>query len=205
MFDVRGAWRSAIAVTFVTILVASAPGVVRAQEASPAPGPSAGPADCTLVTASDASAILGTPVEGPDEASERGGICFFTTRAVSQEGSLTYALVDAARLPQRRAFFLAAARRCGNVAKGAARELACRAYRNLAEVADIPAYFKARTDFPDSVSLPKLDVSAVAAPDAVYVLRGDVVYECVVRHGEVLDVERSSDLARLVLSRAPQP
>lgn len=181
---------------------------VAATPAAPPPSPeplvSLGPADCTLVGADDAARILGYPVDVADEASARGGICFFPTRSVSQEGSLGYALVTQERLPQRRAFFRAAARRCGSVAKGSSNELVCRAYRNLASVVDLASYFTARTDFPDATAIPKLGDAAVAAPDAVFVRRGTVVYECAVRRAGELDVGRSTELARLLLARAPQ-
>lgn len=174
------------------------------QSPSPVPSPalSTSPADCRLVDGVEAARIVGYPLGAPDESAARGGICFFAARSLSQEGSLSYALVTLARIPERRAYFIAAARRCGSVATGSSNESICRAYRRLAEASDLTAYFKARTDFADAVAIANLGDEAIVAPDAVYVRRADVVYECVVRRGETIDVERSTQLARLLLARA---
>jgi len=175
---------------------------------SPSPSPESSPpgaADCRALDASEASRVLGYPVEAADEYSARGGICFFTTRAISQEGSLAYALVTPARLGQRRRFFAASARRCGGVAKTAPNASMCRSYVRLAEVRDLDAYFEARTDDPGATVVPKLGERAVAVSHALYVRRGEIVFECSVRRGGSLDRERSIELARLLLERTLQP
>ncbi|GAC1300266.1 MAG: hypothetical protein NVSMB19_06510 [Vulcanimicrobiaceae bacterium] len=194
--------RSAAAVALAAALLAATPIVAAAE--SPGPSATLAPADCRIVDATEAARVLGFPVGAPDESAARGGICFFPSRAVSQDGSVTYALVTAERLPQRRAYFAAAARRCGSVAKGAPREAVCRAYVRLAGVTDLDAYFEARTDSAAAKPVARLGALAIAAPDALYVRRGATVVECVVRRGEALDVERSTALARLVLERMPQ-
>ncbi len=190
---------------FVGALVASASLVLLAPRSAPA---QAGPpatiravADCGIVGDTDAARILGYPVGAPDDESARSGICFFTTRAVSQEGSVAYALVTAERLPERRAFFAAAARRCAGIARGAPREVICRTYARIATATDLDAYFKARTAYADATPVPNLGEDAVAAPDALFVRRGATIFECVVRRGAALDIERASELARLLLER----
>lgn len=200
MFDLR--------IALLALAIGSAsPSLAGAQSAAPAPDPFAtfAPADCRIVDATDIARILGFTVAAPDASSASGGVCFYTTRAVSQEGSAAYAIVDSATVARRRGYFIAATRRCGSVAKGAPNELICRSYRRLAEATDLDAYFKARTDYDDAVALPELGAAAVAAPDAVYVRRGDTIFECVVRRGEFLDVPRSTELARLLLERFQRP
>ncbi len=176
-----------------------------AAVAEPAPVPVLAAADCRAVDATEAARVLGYPVGSPDAESARSGICFFSTRAVSQEGSVAYAIVGPERLPQRRGFFNAAARRCAGIAKGAPNEAVCRTYARIAQATDLDAYFKARTDYADATPVLFLGDRAVAAPDALYVLRGATIFECVVRRNGAVDSERSEELARLVLERTPQP
>lgn len=181
-----------------------------ARDAPPLPSPTSNAArlpsaDCHLLATSDAARVLGFPVEAPDESSARGGICFFATRAISQEGTLAYALVTTARVGERRAFFLASARRCGGVVETSPNANICKSYVRLAEAKDLDAYFEARTDDPDAIPVAKLGERAVAAADALYVRRGPIVFECAVRLGAALDLPRSIELARLLLDRTPQP
>jgi len=92
-------------------------------EPSAAPAP---PADCSIVNGTDASAILGYPVQDPDSVSRSGGTCFYISQNVSDDGTLSYAIVTAGSLPQRRAYFRAYSRRCAPAVKGTLNELACR-------------------------------------------------------------------------------
>ena len=159
------------------------------------------PADCSIVSQAEASEILGYPVESADASSQAGGICFFTSRAVSQDGSVTYAIVTTANLPQRRAFAAAQARRCAGVVKVAPNALVCRTYADVALAADLDAYFKALTAATDAMPIEGLGADAIAAPNALYVRRGDYVIEAVVRRGENVDVPRATALAKLLLAR----
>jgi hypothetical protein len=170
-----------------------------AQNVTPAPLPP--PADCSIVNADEASHILGYSVSPADEASRTGGICFFPSRSVSQEGSASYAVVTAAQLPQRRGFFAALARRCGSVAHGAPREFACATFVKLALSKDLDDYFAARTSSDDASPVPGLGVTSIATEDALYVRRPDAVVEVVVRRGEDFDLPRATELAKLLLSR----
>lgn len=181
--------------------------IARADVPSPSPDPSAtlAPAECRIVDASDAARIVGYPVDEPDSIFARGGVCYFATRSISDEGSLSYALVRMPLLRARRAYFIVASRRCGSVAEGASNERVCRLYRRLAEANDLDAYFTARTDASEAVALPKLGPHAIAAVDAIYIRRGETIFECAVRRGETLDVPRTAELARLLLRRVAQP
>jgi hypothetical protein len=174
-------------------------GAALAGDATPAPIPS--PADCSAVGVADASRILGFAVVGPDADSRAGGICFFASRAISEDGSVSYAIVTDAQLPQRRGFFGALARRCGSVAHGAPRELICKAYVDLALAKDLDAYFAARTSFADASPLPDLDATAIATADALYLRRPHAVLEVAVSRGGDFDLERSTELAKLLLAR----
>ncbi len=157
---------------------------------------------CALVESTDIGAILGYPVEVADATSRTAGICFFTSRAISQDGSVTYAFVTADNLAQRRSFAAAQARRCAGVAKNAPNALACASYADVANATDLDAYFKARTSSPDAVPVPSLGTSAVAAPNALYVRTPERILEVVVRREERLDIERETTLARLLLERS---
>jgi hypothetical protein len=170
-----------------------------AQEASPVPAPS--PADCTAVGVADASRILGFAVDGPDENSRAGGICFYASRAASEDGTVSYALVTDAQLPQRRAFFAALARRCGAVSQASPRQLVCAAYVKLALAKDLDAYFDARTSFAEASPVPGFDVAAIATPDALYLRRANSVLEVSVSRAGDFDLDRSTELAKLLLTR----
>lgn len=193
-----------MACAFVFVAVACVVGVdVTALAQSPPP---VGvvvplPADCSIVSQAEAAEILGYPVESADASSQAGGICFFTSRAISQDGSLTYAIVTAANLQQRRSFAAAQARRCAGVVKVAPNAIVCRTYADVALAVDLDAYFKARTAATDAMPVKELGVDAVAAPGAIYVRRGDYVIEAVVRRGETLDIPRATTLAKLLLAR----
>lgn len=156
---------------------------------------------CGFASVSEIATILGYPVDGPDATSRTAGICFFSARAISQDGSVTYAVVTDANLPQRRAFAAVQARRCGGVAKVAPNAGVCAEYAAVAHAQDLDAYFVARTSSSDATTVPSLGAMAIAAPDALVVRSGTSVLEIVVRRGENLDVERETSLAKLLLAR----
>ncbi len=194
---------------FASFVVASLGGAALAQapgsagDGSPSGYVAPPKADCSVVSGDEIAQILGFAVSPPDESSRTGGICFFPTTAISEEGSASYAIVDADHLPQRRAFYAALARRCGSPAAGAPREALCKAFAAMAQVKDVDAYYAARTDFPNAEPENGLGDAAIAAGDALYVKRGAQVFEVVVRRGDALDVDRSVALAKLLLARTP--
>jgi hypothetical protein len=198
-----------VPVLFSTLLsVASGATGAFAQTGNPGGEPASGyvappKADCSVVGGDEVAQILGFAVAPPDESSRTGGICFFPSTAISEEGSASYAIVDADHLPQRRAFYAALARRCGSPAAGAPREALCKAFVELAQVKDLDDYYAARTDFPNAEPENGLGDAAIAAGDALYVKRGAQVFEVVVRRGDALDIDRSIALAKLLLARTP--
>jgi hypothetical protein len=139
-------------------------------------------------------------VTGPAEDARAGGICFFASRAVSEDGSVSYAIVTNAQLLQRRGYFLALARRCGAVDPRAPRALICAAYVKLALAKDLDAYFAARTG-PDASPVPGLSEGALATSDALYVRQPDAVIEVIVSRAGDFDLEASTEVAKLVLAR----
>jgi hypothetical protein len=186
-----------LAVAFA-VAVASAFGSARASAATPSPSVAA----CDVVSADEVAAILGLAVQPADEASRTGGICFFATRGVSDEGSASYAIVTAADLPERRAFYSALVVECGGdaaVAATASRAAACATYEKLATASDLDAYFAARTTAADAVPVPDMK-DAVSTGEAVYARRGPRVVEAVVERAQVLDLPRSTALAELVFA-----
>ena len=168
-----------------------------------AQAPNPAPADCSIVGADEVSQILGFTVAEPDETSRSGGICFFPSRGITSEGSASYAIVDDDRVAQRRSYFAVLARRCAGVGPGTPREFVCKTYVQLAQAHDIDEYFASRTGAPDAQAVAGLGDSAVATGEALYVKRGDDVFEVVVRRGDALDRERATTLAKLLLSRVP--
>jgi len=190
-----------------TIARAQAPAPGPASSASPAAVPTSGPGlpDCGLVSRDEIATILGYAVGPADESSRAGGVCFFASQSVTDNGAASYAIVDNDRLQQRRAFYAALARRCAGVQPDAPRGAVCKTFAQLAQVKDIDAYFAARTDFPNAETVKDLGDAAVAAGDALYVKRNDLVFEVVVRRGDALDVDRAAALAKLLLDRLPTP
>ncbi|MBD5634578.1 MAG: hypothetical protein IAI49_08885 [Candidatus Eremiobacteraeota bacterium] len=181
---------------------------------SPSPSPSIVPspaasstasADCSIVASDEIAQVLGFAVTPPDDSSRSGGICFFASRSISDNGSASYALVDMDRLQQRRAYYAVLARRCAGVQQGAPHELSCKTFAALSQVKDIDGYFASRTNFPNAEVVKGLGDAAVAAGEALYVKRGDVVFEVTVRRGETLDLDRATALAKLLLARTPVP
>ncbi|GAC1443944.1 MAG: hypothetical protein NVS2B8_09680 [Vulcanimicrobiaceae bacterium] len=191
--------------TAVAIVAAVAimvmPSAARAQSSAPQSSPTLDV--CALVDSSEVATIVGYPVEPPDVASRAAGICFFTTRSISQDGSATYAVVTGENLAQRRTYAAAQARRCAGVAKGAPNALACKGYADLALADSLDAYFTARTSTADASPVPSLGPGAIAAPNALYVRDEARIVEVVVRRGETLDIDREIALAKLVLERLP--
>jgi len=182
------------------LLAALAPARIGAGAQDASPPPVAPPADCSPVDVADASRILGYAVDGPDEGARAGGICFFVSRAVSEEGSVSYAIVTDAQLALRRGYFAAQARRCGSVDPSAPRALICATYVKLAFAKDLDAYFAARSG-PDASPVPGLSDGAVATPDALYMRLPDAVIEVIVSRSGDFDLERSTEVAKLLLAR----
>jgi hypothetical protein len=177
-----------------------------AQTASPTPDPFGTPgggADCSVVTTEEISQLVGYGVSPPDDSSRASGICFYTSPSLTNAGSASFAVIDEARMQQRRAFYLQLARRCGNVHPGAQVEFECKSFNELARAKTMDEYFAARTDLPNSEPVSGLGDAAIAAGSALYVKRGAVVYEVVVRRGDALDVAQATALAKLLLSRLP--
>jgi hypothetical protein len=170
-------------------------------DASPAATAPAIAADCSIAGPDDAARILGYPVEDADEVSRAGGICFFASRAVSDDGAVSYAIVTASGLPARRAFFAFQARLCAGVTPGAPNDAMCRTYVKLSTATDLDAYFAARTATADASPVPLTGADAVATATAVFVRTKDAVIEAAVRRSDVLDVDRSLALAKLLLER----
>ena len=174
--------------------------IANADEPSAPPTPP--PADCSLVDGTEASKILGFPVGDPDEAAREGGICFYTTSFASDDGSLTYAIVTKDRLPVRRAFYRATARRCAPAILGTLNELACRQFIALAGAQDMDAYYAARAKAADASPVPGLGAEAIQSGNALYIHRGDEVFELSVLVRGDLDVARTTALATEILRRA---
>jgi hypothetical protein len=154
------------------------------------------------VGADEIVGILGYQVKAADDSSRSGGVCFFASSTPSDDGSASYAIVDKDRLAQRRAYYEGFAKRCAD-APHAPNAVVCKSVTALAQAKDIDAYYAARTDFPNSEPVKGLGDAAVAAGEALYVKRADMVFEFAVKHGNALDVERSAALAKLVLARVP--
>jgi hypothetical protein len=170
----------------------------------PSPSATPPPADCTPVGEADAAAILGFNVQPPDPPSQSAGICFYTARDLSRTGDLSYAVITPDRLAQRRAFFRAFARRCAPAAPGTLNELACRQFLKLAVAATIDDYYAARTGTGDASPVPGLGESAVASGNALYVKRGQAVFEITVLRGEDFDRDGAIQVAKELLVRVPR-
>ncbi len=195
---VERARRAVIALLLALALAGAEPSATAAPEATATPGP----ADCSIVDVAAASRILGYPVGAPDPNSRTGGSCFYVSRDIAEDGSLAYAIVTPDRLAQRRAFFLAFSRRCAPAAKGTLNELACRQFIALSQANDMDDYYTARSGAGDASPVPGLGDSAVASGNALYVRHGEAVFEVSVLRGGDFDLERSTALARELLSRA---
>ena len=121
-----------------------------------------------------------------------------------EDGSVAYALVNAARLVTLQPYFVALARRCAGVAASSPRAAACAMYVKLAAVRDVDAYYAARTDRPDAgpvVGLGEGVDGAASADGTIFVRRGRAIVEAAVRRDGAFDLERSEALARLLLKR----
>ena len=165
-------------------------------------------ARCSVLSIDEATQLLGYDVLPADATAKAGGNCFFASQALSQDGSVFYALVTAARLVALRPYFTALARRCAGVPASSPRAAGCAMYRKLAAVRDVEGYFAARTDTPDAAAVPGLGVGAgatgaVSAGGTLFVRRGPVLLEAAVRRDGAFDLERSEALARTLLHRLP--
>jgi len=189
-----------VAVVLAAVLAANPMGA--ADE--PSPVPTVGPVDCSVIPIAEAHVILGYEVQPPDELSRTGGICFYPSRDVTQDGSVSFAVVTADWLPQRRAFFRAYARRCAPAVKGTLNEIACRQLLKLAVVQTMDDYYAARSSAGDASPVPGLGESAVESGNALYVHRGQTVFEISVLRGGDFDLERSTKLARELLRAFPK-
>jgi len=169
--------------------------------ASPAAQPSAAAqaSDCTLVDAKRAGTLLGTDVEDADATSRKGGICSFTSRSLSTDGNVSYAVVTAVEVARRRPYFTLLVRRCGGVRPSAPNAFACATYNALAKAQTADAYYAARTA--GAAPIDDLGDAAAATGAALYVRRGATVIEASVRREDTFDLGRSKTLARMLLER----
>jgi hypothetical protein len=168
--------------------------IALASDASPPPP------DCSIVDSRAASGILGYAVGDPDSNSLSAGTCFYIARSASEDGTLSYSIVTADSLPERRAYFRAYSRRCASAAKGTLNELACRQFVALSLATDIDAYYTARAGAGDAAPIDGLGDSAVVSGSAIFVKRGAAVYEASVLRGGDVDLERTTKLAQALLS-----
>ena len=180
-----------------------------------APSPSASQAGlaafaaCSVISADEATQVLGYDVSPPDRAARAGGNCFFASQAMSQDGSVSYALVNAERLVTLRPYFIALARRCAGVAPSSPRAAACAMFRKLAAVTDVDGYYAARTAVPEAELVAGLGDDATSAGGTLFVRQGGAIVEAAVRRDGAFDLARSETLARVLLGRlrdgSPEP
>jgi hypothetical protein len=100
------------------------------------------------------------------------------------------------------------ARLCAGVSTGAPRAAVCARYVALANVMTLDDYFKARADVADAQVVEGLGERAVGTVQGLFVQRGALVLEIVVRRAENLDLDAETRLARLLLARleaTPRP
>jgi hypothetical protein len=159
--------------------------------------------DCALVGVDQVSALAGTPVLPADETSAGSGICFFAARAASQDAVVSYAIVRPQTLPQRTAYFTAQSRLCAGVSPGAPRAALCATYVQLAAAHGIDGYFAARTKGDDAQPVAGLGDRAVSNSGGLFVQRGNLVLEVVVRRHDELELDAATKLANLLLARIP--
>jgi hypothetical protein len=170
-------------------------------------------AECSVVTADEATRLLGYDVLPPDTTARAGGDCFFVSQSMSEDGSVSYSLVTAARLAKLRPYFIAMARRCAGVQPSSARAAPCALYVKLAGVTDLDAYYAARTTLTDAApvagGLGEGSSGAVSAGGTLFVRAAGIVVEAAFERDGTFDLERSEALARLLLERllgrAPVP
>ncbi len=190
---------------------AASPDAAVATSSDEVPSPDTGSyaafAQCSVLSVEEASRSLGYDVLPPEARARAGGNCFLTSQSMSEDGSVAYALVTAARLVALRPYFIALARRCAGVAVSSPRAAACALYVKLAAVRDLDAYYAARTERPDAAPVAPLDGADVAtsADGTIFVRRGAAVLEAAVRRDGAFDLERSEALARLLLLRLRAP
>ncbi len=165
------------------------------------PLPSPSPDDCALIGVQEAGQIVGLAVSGPDDVTERQGRCLFPSRQMSADGSVMYAFVRSAQIPQLQAYYKVMMRTCAGVAPGAPRETLCKTIERLADAGDIDAYYAARSDVAESRPVPELGDKAVATSNGVFVRRDDYVLEAIVSKNQEVVILPSIALAQLLLKR----
>jgi len=179
--------------------------VIAAISPTPAPTATPPPDPCTLVTVVEASALLGYPVLAPDEPTRRAGRCLFTTRSLSDDGSVAYAIVRAPQLAQLTRYYAIVARMCAGVAPGAPREMICKQYVQLAGVTNLDDYFAARTSGSSAQPVPSLGEHAIATDQGLFIRESDSVLEANVQRNQLFELEPSLKLAQLLLERMAPP
>ncbi len=178
-------------------LIALPAGGTLAQEPAPAATPA--PANCSVVGMADIAALLGMDVQDADPLSRKGGVCSFTSRSVSDDGTASYAVVTAEQVAQRRPYFRLMQLRCGGVRSGAPNAPLCSTYSALAKARTIGQYYAARTAGADPIQ--HLGDAAAASAGALYVRTGPAVIEASVHRDNAFDLARSTALARMLLER----
>ncbi len=189
------AWGAALALTFA-FAVHALPARADQDAVAPSPAPRAA---CTLVDAAQASTLLGSDVEDADETSRKGGICSFTSRSLTSDGNVSYAIVTAADIARRRPYFQLLRIRCGGVRPNAPNAGVCASYAALAKARTAQDYYAARTA--DAEPIKGIGDGAAATGAAVYVRSGRTVIEAAVRREDTFDLDRSKTLAQLLLER----
>jgi hypothetical protein len=160
--------------------------------------------DCALVGTDEVGALAGTDVSPPDEETAASGICFFAARSASGNAVVSYAIVRPQTLAQRTAYFAVQSRLCAGVAPEAPSAALCATYAKLAAARGIDDYFSARSQADTGgQAVAGLGDRAVADDEGLFVQRGSLVLEIIVRHQDDLDLGAETKLANLLLERIP--
>jgi hypothetical protein len=131
----------------------------------------------------------------------------FAARALTEDAVVSYAIVRPQTVAQRTAYFAAQARLCAGVAPEAPRAASCANDAKLAAARGVDGYFDARTQASGAQAsgageaVAGLGDRAVADSDGLFVQRGSLVLEIVVRRQGTLDLGAETKLARLLLER----
>lgn len=198
MHHVASLRRPSLGAATIVLLLATSPHGIYANDGGAAPSPLP-VADCTLVSAAEAATLLGSDVEDADATSRKGGVCSFTSRSLSTDGNVSYAIVTAADIARRRPYFALLRVRCGGVHAGTPNAGVCAGYAALAKARTARDYYAARTAGAERVK--NIGDAAATTGAAVYVRSGEAVIEAAVRHEDAFDLDRSKTLARLLLER----
>jgi hypothetical protein len=193
--------------------IAAAAVTALAAVLTPSRAPAQNPAvACARIGLDELGSLAGTPVAPPDETAAASGVCLFAARSATQDALVSYAIVTPANLQQRTAYYAVQARLCAGVAPDAPRAAECAAYAKLAEAQTPSAYFDARSQSaagapglaqPPPQAVLGLGDRALALADALFVQRGNLVLELVVRREDIFDLEDATKLAQLLLERIP--